>query len=213
MLKNHLRFSGADAATQRDALEAIIRQSPVLMDVLRGMQALALPDTLLCSGAICNTVWNALTERPPLTGIKDADVVYFDDSDLSYEAEDVAIGRAAAQFAEVPIPVELRNQARVHIWFPQKFGAPYPQLKSSAEMMLYFASRTHAVAVRLEDDGRMSIFAPFGLADIFSFRITPNPALDNAATHTKKGARAKAIWPELTVVPWPEGRADGPILQ
>jgi len=203
-MANHLQYSGADPQTQHDALEAIIRNSPLLMDVLRGMRALALPDTLLGSGAIYNTVWNVLTDRPPLTGIKDADVVYFDDSDLSYEAEDAAIRRAAAQFADLPIPVELRNQARVHIWFPQKFGTPYPQLKSSAEMMLYFASRTHAVAVRLEDDGRLGIFAPFGLDDIFSFRVTPNPALDNAATHAAKAARAKAVWPELTVVPWPE---------
>jgi hypothetical protein len=201
---DHLRFSGTGEQVQREALEAIIRAEPTLMAVLRGMQALALPDTLLGSGAIYNTVWNALTGRPPLTGIKDADVVYFDDSDLSYEAEDVAIRRAAEYFADLPIPVELRNQARVHIWFPQKFGTPYPRLKSSADMMLYFASRTHAVAVRLEDDDRLSILAPFGLDDIFSFRITPNPALDNAATHAAKAARAKAVWPELSVVPWPE---------
>lgn len=205
MPTDHLRYSGADPQAQREALEAIIRNSPVLMDVLGGMRELALPDMLLGSGAIYNTVWNVLTGRPPLTGIKDADVVYFDDSDLSYEAEDAAIQRAAAQFAGLPIPVELRNQARVHIWFPQKFGTPYPQLKSSAEMMLYFASRTHAVAVRLEDDERLNIFAPFGLDDIFSFRITPNPTLDNAATHAAKATRAKTVWPELTVVPWPEG--------
>jgi hypothetical protein len=200
-MADHLRFSGASAQAQQDALEAIIRNSPLLMDVLRGMQALALPDMLLGSGAIYNSVWNVLTERAPLTGIKDADVVYFDDSDLSYEAEDAAIQRAAEQFADVPIPVELRNQARVHIWFPQKFGTPYPQLRSSVDMLSYFASRTHAVAVRLEADGQLGIFAPFGLDDIFSFRITPNPALDNAATHTAKAARAKAVWPELKVVP------------
>ncbi|QDZ11669.1 nucleotidyltransferase family protein [Devosia ginsengisoli] len=210
MPTDHLRFSGATEQAQRDALEAIVRNSALLMDVLGGMRDLALPDMLLGSGAIYNTVWNVLTGRPSLTGIKDADVVYFDDSDLSYEAEDAVIRRAAAQFAGLPVPVELRNQARVHIWFPQKFGTPYPQLKSSAEMMLYFASRTHAVAVRLEEDGRLSIFAPFGLDDIFSFRITPNPTLDNAATHATKAARAKAVWPELTVIPWPEGAPASP---
>ncbi|MHA6688864.1 nucleotidyltransferase family protein [Devosia sp. A449] len=202
-MPDHLRFSGASAQSQREALEAIIRQSPVLMGILRGMQELALPDMLLGSGAIYNSVWNALTGRPPLTGIKDADVVYFDDSDLSYEAEDAAIQRAARQFAEAPIPVELRNQARVHLWFPQKFGSPYPQLKSSAEMLGYFASRTHAVAVRLEADDSLSLFAPFGLDDIFAFRITPNPTLDNAVTHASKAARAVAVWSELTVVKWP----------
>ncbi|HTM76723.1 MAG TPA: nucleotidyltransferase family protein [Devosia sp.] len=203
-MSEHLRYAGAGEVVQRQALEAIIRAQPVLMTVLKGMAALDLPDPLLGSGAIYNSVWNVLTGKPPLTGIKDADVVYFDDTDLSYEAEDAVIRRAAAQFTGLPLPVEVRNQARVHLWFPLKFGTPYPKLGSSAEMMLYFASRTHAVAARLEPDGSMGIFAPFGLDDMFSFRITPNPALNNRQTHETKGARAKAIWPEITVVPWPE---------
>ena len=70
-------------------------------------------------------------------------------------------------------------------------------------MMLYFATKTHAVAARLEADGTISIHAPFGLEDMFSFRVTPNPVLPNRATHERKAARAKAIWPELEIVPWP----------
>lgn len=202
-MTNHLRYAGADPAVQRAALVDIIRAEPVLMAVLEGLRDLDLPDPLLGSGAIYNTVWNSLTGRPALTGIKDADVVYFDDSDLSYEAEDAVIRRAAVRFDGLPIPVEVRNQARVHIWFPQKFGTPYPQLRSSAEMMLYFASRTHAVSARLEADDSISIFSPFGLDDIFAFRVTPNTALDNRRTHEAKAERNKAIWPELTVIPWP----------
>lgn len=204
---DHLRFAGAEPAVQRQVLEGIVRGEPVLMTVLEGLRELDLPDPLLGSGAIYNTVWNVLTGRPALTGIKDADVVYFDGRDLSYEAEDAVIQRAAARFEGLPIPVEVRNQARVHIWFPQKFGTPYPQLRSSAEMMLYFASKTHAVAARLETDDSISIFSPFGLDDIFAFRVTPNPALDNRLTHHAKAERNKAIWPELTIVPWPEDDA------
>lgn len=201
---DHLRYAGASAEEQQRVLVDILRGQPHLMSILEGMNALGLPDPLLGSGAIYNTVWNVLTGRPPLTGIKDADVVYFDDSDLSYEAEDAVIRRCAAHFATLPIPVEVRNQARVHIWFPQKFGVAYPRLTRSADMMLYFASKTHAVAARLEADGSISMHAPFGLSDIFAFRVTPNPALDNSRTHAEKALRAKAVWPELEIVPWPE---------
>jgi hypothetical protein len=201
---DYLRYSGASQAVQRDALEEIIRNEPVLMAVLTRLRALDLPDPLLCSGAIYNTVWNVLTGRPALTGVKDADAVYFDDSDLSYEAEDVVIRRAAATFADLPIPVEMRNQARVHLWFPQKFGSPYPRLRNSAEMLVNFASKTHAVAARLEADDSLSIVSPFGLDDIFAFRVTPNTKLDNRQTHQTKATRALAVWPELTVVPWPD---------
>jgi NADPH:quinone reductase-like Zn-dependent oxidoreductase len=34
--------------------------------------------------------------------------------------------------------------------------------------------------------------------------IRPNKVIDNEASHTAKAARAKAIWPEIIVVPWKE---------
>ena len=145
-----------------------------------------------------------LTGRPALQGINDIDVFYFD-PDTSWEAEDTVIKRLDARFAHLPLPVQVRNQARVHLWFPQKFGvADFVPLTSSAEMLGRYASKTHAVGVRLEADGRMGVVAPFGLDDIFSFRIVPNPALPNRPAHEAKGARAKSVWPEITVVPWPE---------
>ena len=101
-------------------------------------------------------------------------------------------------------PVQVRNQARVHLWFEQKFGLVFSPLSSSAEMLGRYASKTHAVGARLGGAGSLEIVAPFGLDDLFSFRMVPNPVLDNRQAHASKGRRAKAIWPELTIVPWPE---------
>ncbi len=201
-MEQHLRFSGQSEAAQRAELEAIIRSSPLLMEVLEVLREDGLPDQLLVAGAIYNLVWNRLSGRPDLTGINDIDVFYFDGSDLSYEAEDVVIQRLARRFGHLPLPVQIRNQARVHLWFPQKFGVPFEPLTSSSEMLGRYASKTHAVAARLESDGALTILAPFGLDDIFSFRITPNKVLFNKPAHDAKGARAKGVWPEITVVPW-----------
>lgn len=200
-MSDHLRLSGKPFEVQCAALEAIIRDEPVLMEVLQGIADL--PDGLLVAGAIYNLVWNRLTGRPALNGIADIDVFYFDDRDVSYEAEDVVIRRLAARFAALPLPVQVRNQARVHLWFEQKFDVPFTPLTSSAEMLGRYASKTHAVGARLEPDGQMSIIAPFGLDDVFSFRIVPNTVLENRPAHEKKGARAKSVWPEITVIPWP----------
>lgn len=199
---DHLRYAGLTAEKQQSALENIIRSEPVLMGLLADLQAFDLPDWLVVSGAIYNNVWNHLTGREPFAGVKDIDVFYFDDSDLSYEAEDKIIQRGASLFAGLPVPVEIRNQARVHLWAPQKFDCEFEPLNSSAEMLLRFASKTHAVGARLAPDNTLRIVAPFGLDDIFSFRVVPNHVLDNRATHEKKGARARAQWPELVVLPW-----------
>lgn len=202
-MAEHLRFSGLSEALQRAELERIIRSSPLLMQVLEGLREDALPDHLLVSGAIYNLVWNRLTGRPDFNGVNDIDVVYFDDTDLTYAAEDVVIQRLARRLAGLPLPLQVRNQARVHLWFPQKFGIAVTPLACSAASLGRYASKTHAVGARLTDSGALEIVAPFGLDDIFSFRIVPNPVLMNKPAHDAKAARAKAVWPEVTVVPWP----------
>lgn len=198
-MSDHLKLSGRPFEVQRDALFAMIRDEPVLMEVLAGIADL--PEGLLVAGALYNLAWNRLTGRPGLAEVADIDVFYFDPADLSYEAEDVVIRRLDARFRHLPLPVQVRNQARVHLWFEQKFGAPFTPLSSTAEMLGRYASKAHAVGARMVD-GELDLIAPFGLGDIFSFRLVPNYALENRATHEKKAARLKAVWPQLTVEPW-----------
>ena len=198
-MSDHLRLSGQHFSVQREALVAMIRDEPVLMEVLRGIADL--PEGLLVAGAIYNMAWNRLTGRAPLADIADIDVFYFEPTDIGYEAEDTVIRRLEARFSHLPLPVQVRNQARVHLWFEAKFGAPFTPLSSAAQMLERYASKTHSVGARLVN-GEIDLIAPFGLDDIFSFRVVPNHALDNRATHDRKAARLKAVWPQLTVVPW-----------
>jgi hypothetical protein len=199
---DHLRYSGLPFEEQRTAFLGIVAADPLLAETLSRVRALALPDWLVVSGALYNSVWNHLTGKPPGYGIKDVDLFYFDNSDLSYEAEDAVIRRAAQHFEGLALPVEVRNQARVHLWYPVKFGQDCPRYASSSQSVSYFASKAHAVGVRDGVDGQLEVVAPFGLDDIFSFRITPNRVLDNRRTHEAKGARARECWPEIEVVAW-----------
>jgi hypothetical protein len=98
--------------------------------------------------------------------------------------------------------VEVRNQARVHLWFKNRFGVSYSPLRCADDALHRYASVVHAIGVRLEDDDRLDIVAPFGLDDLFAMVIRPNRTLDNAVSHTQKAARAQAIWSDVTVIPW-----------
>lgn len=180
-------------------LTAILRRSAPLMAVLRTLRALALPDWMVFSGAIYQRVLNDVTGWPLDFGIKDYDVAYFD-ADTSYAAEDAVIRRVVAAF-EPPLRqmVEVRNQARVHIWFEAKFGESYAPLASSAEALTRFVSPLHAVGIRLEADDAMRIFAPFGLEDLFALRMRRNPTR-KSSNFTRVAEAAKARWPELTVI-------------
>ena len=205
---NHLRFSDLPFDEQRCALKEIVRSYPELMDVLLRARDLDLPDHWIVSGTIYNNIWNYLTERPYMHGVKDVDIFYFDRTDLSYEAEDKEIKRADKIFAGCKPPVEVRNQARVHLWYKDHFGQDYTPLMSCEEGIDRFASITHSVGVRLGANDQLELYAPYGLDEIFSFRVTPNYVLHNEKTHIEKGKRALQNWPELTIVPWEQPTSD-----
>jgi uncharacterized protein len=114
--------ANASEGVLTERLARILHATPMLMRVLRTARKLNLPDWLVFSGAVYQPVLNQLTGRAPDYGIKDYDVGYFDAVDLSYEAEDAVIRQVAAAFEEpLKSMVEVRNQARVHLWFGAKF--------------------------------------------------------------------------------------------
>ncbi len=180
-------------------LTAIVRAAPSLMQVLTTVRALALPEPLVMSGAVYQRVLNHLTGRPPDHGVRDYDLGYFDARDISYEAEDVVIRRVAAAFDE-PLKslVEVRNQARVHVWFEAHFGEVYTPLSCTAEALERFVSPMFAVGVRLEADDRLHVEAPFGLADLFALRLQPNP-LRPSGGFDRVAAGVLRRWPEVRI--------------
>jgi uncharacterized protein len=197
---------GTKAMPGIDASESELRErftailpTPPLMRVLSVALHLCLPDWLVFSGAVYQPVLNHLTGRARDYGIKDYDLGYFDASDISYEAEDAVIHRVKAAFDEpIRSMVEVRNQARVHLWFEKKFGEAYGPLLCTAEALERFASPTFAVGVRLESDDRLHIEAPFGLADRFALRLRPNPRRKTVG-FDRTAADVRRRWPEVVV--------------
>ncbi len=186
-------------------LREIVRATPTTWAVLQTARDLDLPDWMIFSGAVYQPVWNHLTGRLLDFGIKDYDLAYHDGSDISYGAEDVVIRRVAAAF-EPPLRdlVEVRNQARVHLWFEKKFGAdePYPPLEDSAAALKRFVATAFCVGVRLEKDDHLRVWAPFGLEDLFALRLRPNPLrVKGAGGWERTTGSAKARWPEISIEP------------
>jgi hypothetical protein len=168
-----IRAAPAADEHQRRRFAEIICADPDLMGLLVRLRELGLPQWRLVAGCLYQTVWNVLTGRPRGTGIKDYDLIYFAGDDLSWEAEDTVIRRVAAATQGCVGPVEVRNQARVHLWFERRFGIRYPALSSADEALQRYAAVVHAVGVRLEADDRLDIVAPFGLDDLFAMISAP----------------------------------------
>lgn len=198
----HLRFAGAAPEEQAAALKDIILSEDWLVEALHRLDGMRLTDSWIVAGALYNMAWNRLTDRPSLRGIKDVDIFYFDDHDLTYEAEDRVIRCAAEVFSGMAVPAEVRNQARVHLWFGRHFGFEIEPIADCHDAVSRFSSVAYCVGARLDETGDLQIMAPYGLDDLFSFRIRPNRYYENRETHERKAERALSLWPELTVEPW-----------
>ncbi|MCI3271445.1 nucleotidyltransferase family protein [Streptomyces sp. 7R015] len=192
---------------QLDSLRTVLTRNDVLMEVLTRTAALDLPGWYVTAGCLFQTVWNVVTGRPPTHGIKDYDVFYFDAGDLSWEAEDAVIRAGREVFAGLAAEVEVRNEARVHLWYEEKFGVPCPPYESCEAAIDSFVATTCCLGVRLESDGRWRVYAPHGLSDVFNLVVRPNPVLAPRSVYEAKTARWRREWPELTVLEWPSGAA------
>ncbi|MFT4975657.1 MAG: hypothetical protein ACI8S6_001544 [Myxococcota bacterium] len=176
-------------------LRAVVSKEPVVSGLLERLHTLNLPQAYIGAGAITQTVWNHLTGQPLGAHRKDIDVVYFDPDDLTEAGEARVL--AALVDAAGGVPLDVVNQARVHLWFPEHFGVTIPPFRSTAEAIATWP--TPASAVGLSLDG---ICAPLGLSDLWGLIARPNRGLVSEAAYTAKVTRWQKNWPELTVIPW-----------
>jgi uncharacterized protein len=182
---------------------AALNRNPTLTQVLTRAAVMNLPGWYLVAGCLYQTVWNVVTGQQAEAGILDYDLAYFDATDLSWAAEDAVIQAGNEAFAGLPAPVQIRNQARVHLWYEQKFGVPCPPHQSTEAAIDTFEATTACLGVRLEPGGRWRIYAPHGLSDVFNLVVRPNPVLAPSHVYQAKTARWQQQWPTLTVLPWP----------
>lgn len=181
-----------------DFLAAALR-NPVNQAIADELFRLALPDAWIVAGCLVQTVWNVLTTRAVDYGIDDYDVFYFD-PDTSWQAEDAVIRQLQGQFAKSSVKVEVRNQARVHLWYPEKHGLPYPALRCSTQGIDRFLTKNTQVGIRRTSDGR-EVYAPDGFDDIANMIVRPNRGANfSAANYDAKTRRWKMLWPEITVL-------------
>lgn len=178
---------------------ARILANPNNRAILARLPELNLPDCWLVSGALFQTVWNLMCGLPPAHGILDYDVFYFD-PDTSWEAEDRVIAKGRALFADLGVEVQLRNQARVHLWYAEKFGSSYPPLTCSRDGIDRFLMHCSQVGVQPDAPG-FKLYAPKGLDDIAAMLVRPNPVPNfHRARFLEKALRWQAVWPKLQIL-------------
>jgi len=160
--------------------------------ILERWDALALPDGWLVAGCLFQTVWNLQAGRAPDADIKDYDLFYFDDSDLSEEGERRVQERVDEVLSDLRVPIEVSNQARVHKWYESYFGHPYQPLRSARDGIDRFLIPATCVGVRPD-----VVYAPNGLQMLYDGILTMNPLTPHVELFQEKVASYRSRWPWL----------------
>jgi uncharacterized protein len=176
----------------------LVRQNPINCMLMDRLPQLALKDAWLVAGSLFQTVWNLQSGRPPTEGIKDYDVFYFDGDDLSWDSEDKEIQRVRCVVGDVAGNVELKNQARVHLWYGDRFGPGYPPLRCSCDGIDRFLVDCTRVAIRI-GGGLGELYAPSGLDELYAGVLRPNPLNPRPELFIEKAESYRARWPWLRV--------------
>ena len=189
-----------DIGTQQRLLYEILSRNAVLFEVIKGAQSLGLENYYIGAGCVCQTVWNFQNGLDLMHGISDIDFVYFDE-DLSYEAEDRVIKRVKQAFCGLPVEIDVKNEARVHLWYKDHNGYDISPYTSAEAAINTWPTTATSVGVRLRD-GELVVYAPFGLNDLFGQIVRPNKTQITEETYRKKCAKWKSKWDMLTIIPW-----------
>ncbi|MDG9671652.1 nucleotidyltransferase family protein [Hahella sp. CR1] len=177
--------------------KALIQSVPEIMETIEACANYGLPDYYLAGGAAAQALWNNMLGEAPLSKVKDFDVVYFAHEASALEKEHE---NTLNRLTRHSIPIDVKNQAYVHEWYPRKFGHDIPPYQS-AEAGISSWLPAFAIGVRKQVDD-LKIFAPFGLNDAMNMVIRPNKTVMSAANYMTLVDSFKRRWPMITTYPW-----------
>ncbi|WP_024696186.1 nucleotidyltransferase family protein [Pseudomonas syringae] len=180
-------------------VEELVRaamSNPINAQITSRLPSLGLSQCMLTAGCLFQAVWNQHSQLPPAWGVKDYDVFYFD-ADLSWEAENEVIESARRLFHDLNVNVDIKNQARVHRWYRQRFGKDCPQLHSTQEGIDRYLIAGTCIGLDAETG---NVYAPYGLADVGQGILRINPGNPHPDLFEQKAKSYQGRWPWLRIL-------------
>ncbi|MGY3765150.1 nucleotidyltransferase family protein [Vagococcus vulneris] len=145
-----------------------VRDNRELMEIIHIIENLDLEDCWLCAGAVRNVIWNYLSDKVPKFHFSsDVDIIFFEEEINHQKVRQIEtnLNRIYPKYNW-----EVRNQKEMHLLNPNT--VPY---KNSCDAVSKFPETCTSIAIRLNKDGDVELFAPYGIEDLVNFRICATP--------------------------------------
>jgi uncharacterized protein len=180
----------------------IIKQNSYLDDVIKIASSEQIEKFYIGAGAVTQTIWNFIFGYELTYGIDDIDIVYFNNDDLSELAEDIVIKVLSQKLKHIPFHMDIKNQARTHLWYKDKFGYDVLAVSSIKDAIDRWPTTATSIGLRINRDNDMEIYAPFGLDDLFSGTVRANKRQITSEIYDRKVQKWIRKWPNLKIIPW-----------
>jgi uncharacterized protein len=181
---------------------AIIKQSNYLFDVIKIAGSDQTEKFYIGAGALAQTIWNSIFGNELTYGIDDIDIVYFNKDDLSELAEDTALKTLSRKLKHIPFNLDIKNQARIHLWHKDKFGYQILPVTSIEDAIDRWPTTSTSIGLRIDRNKNIEIIAPFGLDDLFSGIVRANKRQITSEIYNRKVQKWIKKWPNLKIIPW-----------
>jgi len=191
------------APTDSERLQHDLGCNELVGECLERLAGLDLPNWYLGGGCLAQTVWNVAHANPAGTGIDDFDIAYFD-ADLSARVENEAVACVRELLSDLPLRPDVKNQARVHLWYASRFGYEIRPYSSCEDALATWPTTAAAIGVRRVNE-TLLVEAPFGTDDLFELVVRPNRVQITPDIYAAKVERWGGVWPLLQILRWEDG--------
>jgi uncharacterized protein len=151
----------------KNNLVGLIKRDEWMMEILRVVKELNLPDWWVCAGFVRSKVWDTIHGYRNRTPIPDVDVIYFDplivDESQEKKWEERLINLAPG------IPWSVKNEARMHL------VNNIPPYTSSLDAISKFPETATALGLKLDENEQLILAAPHGIEDAIHLQLKPTP--------------------------------------
>lgn len=187
--------------TNKDVIN-LIEKDKWMMDVLKTVEQLNLPDWWIGAGFVRSKVWDSLHGYKNRTPLPDIDVIYFDRNDFAKNEEKAYSTKSENKYQKIlkqimpNLNFSVTNQARMHLLHNYK---PY---KNSIEGLSNWVETATCVGVKLKK-GKLVLKTPRGIEDLINLILRPTPKFKKDLKTFKDRIRNKKTlekWPRLKVI-------------
>ena len=148
-------------------IKTLIQEDKWMMDILKTVQQLDLPDWWICAGFVRSKIWDTLHGYKERTPLEDIDVIYFDSINKKELVEKKWERTLTNMMPHIPWSV--KNQARMH-----EINNLLPYI-SSVDGIAHFPETVTAIGVKLNEQNEIDLIAPYGIRDILQLNVCPVP--------------------------------------